>query len=116
MSDYVSPLLQWMNANPEWSGLVTFIISASESVAIIGTLVPGSITMTAIGTLAGAGVIPLYQTIIWAILGAIVGDCISYWIGRKFKSKLHNLWPFRNNPTLLERGEVFVHKYGVMSV
>src|SRR3989338_5516430 len=116
MSDIVAPLLQWLNANPQWAGLATFTISASESVAIIGTIVPGSITMTAIGALAGAGVIPLWQTIIWAILGAIVGDGISYWIGHYFKDRLRYAWPFKNNPAILEKGEIFFHKYGVMSV
>lgn len=116
MSDFVSPLLEWLNANPQLAGLATFIISAAESIAIIGTVVPGSVTMTAIGTLAGAGVIPLWETIIWAILGAIVGDGISYWIGHYFKDRLRMMWPFRTNPQVLEKGEVFVHKYGVMSV
>ncbi|MBV9575111.1 MAG: VTT domain-containing protein [Gammaproteobacteria bacterium] len=116
MQDYVSPLLQWLNANPEWAGLVTFLISAAESVAIIGTIVPGSITMTAIGALAGAGVIPLWQTLFWATLGAIVGDGISYWIGHYFNDRLRRIWPFKNNPSLLGKGEIFVHKYGVMSV
>ncbi len=116
MTDIVNPLLQWLNANPEWAGLATFIISAAESVAIVGTIIPGSITMTAIGTLAGAGVIPLYQTIIWAILGAVLGDSISYWLGYYFKDRLRNSWPFKNNPTVLEKGETFVHRYGVMSV
>lgn len=116
MSDIVSPLLQWLNAHPEFAGLVTFIISASESVAIIGTIVPGSITMTALGALAGAGVIPLWGTIIWAILGAIVGDGISYWLGYYFKDRLNRMWPFRKHPGLLKSGEVFVEKYGVMSV
>jgi membrane protein DedA with SNARE-associated domain/membrane-associated phospholipid phosphatase len=116
MSDIVSPLLQWLNANPELAGFTTFMISAAESVAIIGTIVPGSITMTAIGALAGAGVIPLYETIIWAMLGAIAGDGISYWMGHYFKDRLRNIWPFRNNPGILAKGEQFVHKYGVMSV
>lgn len=116
MTDVVNPLLQWLNANPELAGLATFIISAAESVAIIGTIVPGTITMTAIGTLAGAGIIPLWGTIIWAILGAIVGDGISYWMGRYFGPRLHNIWPFKSNPGVLKQGEVFVHKYGVMSV
>lgn len=116
MSDVISPLLQWLNANPQWAGLATFLISAAESVAIIGTVIPGSITMTAIGTLAGAGIIPLWETIFWAIMGAIVGDGISYWIGHYFKDRLRLLWPFRNNPSILKRGETFVHKYGVMSV
>ncbi|MBA3660161.1 MAG: VTT domain-containing protein [Gammaproteobacteria bacterium] len=116
MSDFVSPLLQWLNANPEWAGLATFLISAAESVAIIGTIVPGSITMTAIGTLAGAGVIPLGPTILWATLGAIVGDGISYWMGHYFKDRIKSMWPFRTNPYVLDKGEAFVHKYGVMSV
>lgn len=116
MSDIVSPLLQWLNAHPQLAGLVTFIISAGESVAIIGTIVPGSIMMTALGTLAGAGIIPLWPTIFWAIMGAIVGDGISYWIGHYFKDRLPHVWPFRNHPNLLISGETFVHKYGGMSV
>lgn len=116
MSDIVGPLLEWLNANPELAGLATFLISAAESVAIIGTIVPGSITMTAIGTLAGAGVIPLWGTIFWAILGAVVGDGISYWLGHYFKDRLRYAWPFRSYPALLDSGEKFVHKYGVMSV
>lgn len=116
MSEMVSPLLQWLNANPEWAGLATFLISAGESVAIIGTIVPGSITMTAIGALAGAGVIPLWQTIFWAILGAVCGDGISYWMGYYFKDRIKRMWPFRDNPNVLIKGEMFVHKYGVMSV
>ncbi|OGT35760.1 MAG: hypothetical protein A3F11_05290 [Gammaproteobacteria bacterium RIFCSPHIGHO2_12_FULL_37_14] len=116
MSDIVAPLLQWLNANPQWAGLVTFIISASESVAIIGTIVPGSITMTAIGALAGAGIIPLWETLFWAMLGAVIGDGISYWMGHYFNDRLRRIWPFSTNPNLLEKGEGFVLKYGVMSV
>src|SRR5579883_2703593 len=116
MSDIVSPLLQWLNAHPQLAGLVTFIISAGESVAIVGTIVPGSIMMTALGTLAGAGVIPLWETIFWAIMGAIVGDGISYWIGHYFKLRLPKTWPFRHYPTLLKSGEQFFNKYGSMSV
>src|SRR3990167_9216591 len=113
MSDIVSPLLQWLNANPQLAGFVTFLISAGESIAIFGTIVPGSITMTAIGTLAGAGIIPLWGTIFWAVFGAIVGDGISYWIGHYFKNQLRNIWPFKSNPNILKKGEKFVHKYGV---
>lgn len=116
MSDVVSPLLTWLHAHPQLAGLVTFIISAAESVAIIGTIVPGSIMMTGLGTLAGAGVIPLYETLFWATLGAIVGDGISYWFGHYFKNRLKIMWPFRRNPSLLMTGEIYFYKYGSMSV
>jgi len=116
ITESISPILQWINAHPHLSGLVTFLISAAESVAIIGTIVPGTVMMTAIGTLAGAEVIPLWPTILWAILGAIVGDGISYWIGVHFKDKLHEKWPFRSHPELLRNGENFFHRFGGMSV
>jgi membrane protein DedA with SNARE-associated domain len=116
MSGVVAPILQWLNENPELAGFATFTLSAAESIAIIGTIVPGLVTMTAVGALAGAGVIPLYSTIFWAILGAIAGDGISYWLGHYFKDRLRRMWPFRDNPGILEKGEHFVHKFGVISV
>lgn len=116
MTEIIPPLLQWLNDHPQLAGLFTFVISAAESVAIIGTIVPGSIMMAAIGALAGAGVIPLGPIIMWAILGAVVGDGISYWIGYYFKERLHRVWPFRTHPSMLKTGEKFFHKYGGMSV
>lgn len=116
MTAFLNHLVEWLNAHPNLAGIVTFLISAAESIAIIGTIVPGSIMMTALGTLAGAGVIPLYQTVVWAMLGAVVGDGVSYWLGHYYKSQLPRIWPFRRYPALLRTGEVFFHKYGYMSV
>lgn len=116
MADIFAPLLETLNTHPSLSGLITFIVSAGESIAILGTLVPGSITMTAIGALAGAGIIPLWPTLFWAVLGAIVGDGISYWFGHYFKDRLHRMWPFKSHPMLLKSGESFFHKHGSMSV
>ncbi|MDR3490956.1 MAG: VTT domain-containing protein [Gammaproteobacteria bacterium] len=116
MTDSISPVLQWLNAHPNLSGLAAFVISAGESIAIIGTIIPGTVVMAAVGTLMGAGVIPLWSTIIWAIMGAIAGDNLSYWIGRHYKNKLHAVWPFRNYPQLLQTGERFFHKHGSKSI
>jgi membrane protein DedA with SNARE-associated domain/membrane-associated phospholipid phosphatase len=116
VTELITPLIQWLNDNPQLAGIVTFAISAGESVAILGTVVPGSIMMTGLGALAGAGVIPLWSTILWAILGAVAGDGISYWLGFAFKGRLPSLWPFRSYPTLLSTGETFFYKYGSMSV
>jgi membrane protein DedA with SNARE-associated domain/membrane-associated phospholipid phosphatase len=116
MSDFVSHLIEWLNANPALAGLVTFLISAAESVAIIGTIVPGSLMMAAIGALVGTGVLPLWPTLCWATLGAIVGDGVSYWLGYHFKDRIYQLWPFRKHPQILKSGEVFFRKHGSISV
>ena len=116
MSDKISPLLQWLNIHPHLAGLVIFLICAAESIAIIGTIIPGTIAMTAIGTLVGAGVIPMWTTFVWAIVGAVVGDNISYWIGHHFKGNLRRMWPFSTRPQWLDSGEKFFNRYGSMSV
>lgn len=116
MPDALSPILQWINIHPELASIATVGISAAESIAIVGTIIPGTVMMTALGTLAGAGVIPLWQTIMWAILGAIIGDGISYWLGHHFNQRLPHLWPFRTHPSILQSGETFFQKYGSMSV
>jgi membrane protein DedA with SNARE-associated domain/membrane-associated phospholipid phosphatase len=116
MTDFASPILQWLNANPQFASLATFLISAAESVAIIGTIVPGSVMMAAIGALVGAGIIPFWSTIFWAILGAIAGDGISYWIGFHFKNRLNDLWPFSTHPDLLRKGKKFFDEHGAKSV
>ena len=116
MSETISPILQWLNTHPNSAGLVIFLIAACESIAILGTIIPGTIIMTALGTLAGAGVIPLWSTIGWAILGAIIGDNLSYFIGRYFKGGLRESWIYRTYPNLFDSGEKFFLKYGIMSV
>jgi membrane protein DedA with SNARE-associated domain/membrane-associated phospholipid phosphatase len=116
MIDFASPLLQWLHTNPQLAGLVTFLISAGESIAIIGTIVPGSVTMAAIGALVGAGIIPFWPILLWAIFGAVAGDGISYWLGFHFKDRLNNIWPFKKHPHLLISGKKFFEKHGAKSV
>lgn len=84
--------------------------------AVIGVVIPGSITMTAIGLLVGTNVIPAGSTFLWGICGAILGDEVSYLIGRYYKVHLHKIWPFKKHPEFLEKSEVFFSKHGGKSV
>jgi membrane protein DedA with SNARE-associated domain len=51
-----------------------------------------------------------------AILGAIIGDGISFWLGRRFSGRLRGAWPFRTRPGLLCRADAFFRRYGTLSV
>jgi membrane protein DedA with SNARE-associated domain len=102
--------------HPSSAMLAVFFISLSESLAIVGLLVPGVVLMTAIGSMMGAGILPFYQTLLWAILGAIAGDGISYWLGYHYHQRLRHFWPFRQFPRLLARGEAFFSNHGGKSI
>lgn len=115
-SSFIAPMTTWLNQHPHWAGIFTFLISFSESLAVIGSIVPGSVTMTAIGMLIGAGVIPCVSTFIWAILGAIAGDSASYFLGFYYHEKIAEYWPFRKYPNMLISGKAFFAQHGGKSV
>lgn len=114
--DDLKPFIDWMQANPNWAGFATFIISIAESLAVVGLLIPGTIVMGAIGSLVGSGVLPSLDIVLWASAGAIVGDGISYWLGYHYHGHIREMWPFRSLPGLMQKGETFFLKHGGKSV
>lgn len=115
-NDYIQPLTYWLQNHPHWALLITFFIALTESLAVIGSIIPGSVTMTAIGILAGSGIMRIDLTFIAAILGAIVGDSFSYLLGYIFKDRLATIWPFNRNPHWLHYGQDYFARHGGKSV
>ena len=111
-----STILQWVTLHPLVAYLAILLISFSESLAVVGLLVPGTVMMVGIGALAGTGAISLKITLIAAMAGAIVGDGVSYWLGHHYHQEIKNFWPFRTHPKLLTHGEEFFHRHGGKSV
>lgn len=107
---------QWMIANPHWAGLATFVIAAAESLAVVGILVPGIAIFFAIGSLIGIDVLDFWPILLWAIAGAVVGDNISFWLGKTFKTRLWHIWPLSKYPDLPESGAQFFQKHGGKSI
>ena len=115
-TNYIQPLTFWLYAHPHWALFITFLISFSESLAIIGSIIPGSVTMTAIGILAGSGVMRIDLTFLAATLGAIAGDSGSYALGYTFSDRLVNIWPFKKYPKWLLYGKDYFSRHGSTSV
>lgn len=115
-ADYIQPLTHWLQVNPKWSLFATFIIALSESLAIVGSIVPGSVTMTAIGILAGSGIMRIDLTLLASTLGAICGDSLSYALGYVYSDKISQIWPFKKYPHWLEHGKDYFSRHGGKSV
>jgi len=112
----IQPLIDWLAAHPDLSGLIIFLIACSESLALVGIVVPGVVFMLSIGTLVGLGAINLWSALVWAALGAIAGDWFSYWLGRHFDQQLRHIWPLSRYPKLIPAGERFFKRHGGKSV
>jgi len=116
VSNWFHHIFQWIHLHPYWGIAAAFLIAFGESVPIIGTIVPSSVMMTAVGVLIGTNLIPLPITLVMAILGAFLGDCVGYATGRRFKVGIHQVWPFRKYPSILRHGENFFSKHAGKSI
>ena len=93
-----------------------FAAALLEALAIIGTVFPGSTVVFAAGVLVGLSVINPWWAAAAAVSGAVLGNGISYWLGREYRDRLRGLWPMSSHPALLERGEAFFARHGGKSV
>ncbi len=115
-TNYIEPLTVWLYDHSYWALFFTFLISFIESLAIVGSFIPGTIAMTAIGILAGTGVMRIDLTYLASMLGAIIGDNTSYSLGYFFSDSLNNIWPFNRYPKWLKFGKEYFEKYGARSI
>ena len=114
--DIIGPLFDWISANPAWAGFVVMLIALFESLAFVGLFLPGAVMMFGVGALVGAGHLALWPTLIWAALGAIAGDGISFLLGKHFHQRIRVMWPFRTHPQLMTQSTDFFHRHGGKSV
>ncbi len=113
---YLHNLVTFLHLHPHIGGVITFLIAFTESLPLIGAVIPGSVTMTAVGALIGSGAMPMVPTLVWAIVGAFCGDYLSYWLGAHYNERLRTIWPFSKKQHWLLKGENFFRAHGVKSV
>jgi undecaprenyl-diphosphatase len=109
-------ILDWITANPGWMGIVIFLTALAESLALVGLIVPGAVMMFGFGALIALGHLNFWIALSYAVAGAVVGDGLSFWLGRAFHQRLRGLWPFSKHPETLTRSEAFFHRHGSKSV
>ena len=102
--------------NPELAILVAFAAAIIEAVAVLGVLLPGTPILMAIAGAAAMSGLSMWPIMIVAVLGAVIGDFISFWLGQRFSTRLRGIWPFARRPDLLTEAERFFARFGMASV
>lgn len=106
----------FIEANASWAEVIFFLCAFAESLAFVGFAVPGLVLIATGGALVASGALGFWQVYAAIALGAVLGDAVSYWLGRVFGHRVPHAWPFRRRPDLLERGSRFFLRHGGKSV
>lgn len=113
---WLQGILGWVNAHPQWSVALVFLICLLESTFILGLIVPGAFLLFGIGALVSAGGLNVYAILAAGFLGSALGDNLSFWLGRIWRDELKNWGPLRRHAGMIERGEAFFHQHGGKSI
>ncbi|MBL6852663.1 MAG: DedA family protein [Alphaproteobacteria bacterium] len=116
MDDVVGTTVNFVTRHAEWAFPIMFITAFGESFVFLSLLFPGTTIMLAAGLLVPKGIVPLFPLLSGAILGAVAGDGISYWLGLRFGRHITGRWPFTRYPRMLDASEALFRDYGSMSV
>lgn len=116
MNQLAQDVLTYITAHPEMAVLVIGVTAFAESFAFVSFFVPGFTILVAAGALVQKGSIEPVSAAVAGAAGAILGDAISYVIGRRCGDALPNIWPFHKHPDALERGVAFFKTWGWPSV
>ncbi|WP_278937815.1 bifunctional DedA family/phosphatase PAP2 family protein [Pseudomonas helleri] len=116
MGPWLDSVTSWLTTNPQWLGLAVFIVACVECLAIAGIIVPGTVLLFAIAVLAGSGALSLGQTLLLGFLGGLLGDMLSYALGRRFHQNIRRLPLLRTHPEWMTGAENYFQRYGIISL
>ena len=104
---------QYFATNPLQGVLMSSAFAFIESLAIIGSFIPGIVLMSVVGFLIGSGTIPLIATTSAVLVGAFAGDYISYLVGKYYRQQIISSALYKNNLNKWSYGEKILNSNGV---
>jgi membrane protein DedA with SNARE-associated domain/membrane-associated phospholipid phosphatase len=119
----IAGIAEWiLSLSGGWALAVVFLGPALEASVFVGIVFPGEIAVILGGVLAYSGRVGLVSVLVAAVLGAILGDTVGYWVGREWGEQILR-WIGRRLPFLkhrvdddIERARSFIRKRGGTAV
>lgn len=116
MDAFLADLGQLIQDHRSWAAPIVGLIALSESLVLVGLVIPATAVMLLIGGLMGSGVIDPIPVLIGAMIGAVVGDIISYVLGRWLGPGIVHRRPLVRYRHAVAKTRLFFRKYGFWAV
>ncbi len=109
-------IVAFVETHQAWAPLIVAALAFCESLAVLSLLVPSTVILVGIGALIGATGIEFWPIWLGAVVGAFLGDTVSYGLGRYFQNGALRMWPLANYPDMVDRGRSFFQRWGAWGV
>ncbi|MBU0961111.1 MAG: LssY C-terminal domain-containing protein [Proteobacteria bacterium] len=111
--DKIIPAIEHFSVGGYW---IAFFAALLETTIGIGLILPGSTIILFLGALSARGYLDPGDLIWFSVLGAILGDNVNYYLGRKYGSKWlkGGFWLLKGDH--IEKAEYFMDTHGAKSI
>ncbi len=116
MDSLLSPVTAFVSEHQAWAGPILGILTLLESMLLIGAFVPATALMLLAGGLIASGALDPVEVFFWCVAGAVLGDAISFQIGRQLGARALRHPVLRPRRRAVARTRLFTRRYGVVSV
>ena len=113
ITNFIIPIVEQFRVGGYW---VAFFAAFLETVLAIGLILPGSTLLLLLGALAAKGYLNVGYVILFAVLGATLGDNLNYYLGKHFGERWlkKDYWFLKMGH--LDKSRHFLHKHGAKSI
>ncbi len=115
-ASFFSAVTAFVAAHPHLAYLAVLLLALSESIPVVGAVVPGTAIILAVSALVPSGIVTLWPLLGAAFAGAVIGDGVSFWLGHRHHRAILGRWPLSRYPDLVARSEDFFARHGDKSI
>ena len=116
MEALAGQIAEFIRLNAPWAGPIVCLLTFGESMLILGILIPATALLLMAGGLVGSGELSIVPILLWGYAGAILGDALSFWIGKWFGPGVLRWRILKRHRTSVARARLFFHRYGFLAV
>ena len=116
MENFIDAFAQFIETHRAWAAPLLGLLAFGESLVLVGLFIPATPMMILVGGLIGSGVLPPIPVVVCTIVGAILGDIVSYALGRITGPRVVYKWPLSRYRHGVARARLFFRRYGLSAV
>jgi membrane protein DedA with SNARE-associated domain len=109
----ILPAIEHLRVGGYW---IAFFVAFLETTIGIGLILPGSTIILFLGALSARGHLDVGDLIWFAVFGAIIGDNLNYYLGKKYGNRWLKGGFWLLKPSHIEKAKYFMDAHGAKSI
>ena len=106
----------FLNTNPEYAGLIIFLLAFGESMVITGSILPSAILFSVCVFIFNSEILSIYLIALFAMFGSHLGDLGGFFVGKTIGPNILKMRFFEKRSKLIGRGQKFLDRFGDYAV